>query len=397
MATGAGESPHPRVRVKPPRPPTSVWRAEDLARADVAAAELPVIRPDQVAPLVAGLDLWDIAPVRTAAGTPATVAGEDLWLALSAPATGDPWGRHDIARLRLIGHGPGGWRDLGHLFPDGASPGSREWAGTAVYDERDATLAVLYTAAGGRDATTPRLRQRIVATSARVVAEGGIIRCTGWRPHREVLAADGSIYASTDADHGELGFITAFRDPFPFRDPADGREWVVFAASRPDGVSTFAGAVGLAEVGAGGEHRLAAPLLYADGVNTELERPHLVMHDGRYHLFFSTQRHTFAPGVAGPTGLYGFFAPALTGPYAPLNGSGLVLANPAAEPLQAYSWLVLPDLRVVSFVDFHSLGGVTPLQLAADGVDALRRHFGGTLAPLQRLRIDGATAAIERG
>ncbi|MEQ9094125.1 MAG: glycoside hydrolase family 68 protein, partial [Miltoncostaeaceae bacterium] len=146
MATGAGESPHPRVRVKPPRPPTSVWRAEDLARADVAAAELPVIRPDQVAPLVAGLDLWDIAPVRTAAGTPATVAGEDLWLALSAPATGDPWGRHDIARLRLIGHGPGGWRDLGHLFPDGASPGSREWAGTAVYDERDATLAVLYTA-----------------------------------------------------------------------------------------------------------------------------------------------------------------------------------------------------------------------------------------------------------
>ena len=55
--------------------------------------------------------------------------------------------------------------------------------------------------------------------------------------------------------------------------------------------------------------------------------------------------------------LYGFVAPALAGPWEPVNGSGLVLRNPEAEPLQAYSWLVLPDLRVTSFVDCHSLAG----------------------------------------
>lgn len=373
--------------------PVSRWTPADLDRPAPPDVALPVLDAAATPRTLPGWDLWDPAPVRTPAGEPARIDGGELWQALSAPAAGDPGARHDIARLRLLAGAPGAWRDLGPLLPDGASLGSREWAASLVLDDDRGTLDVLYTAAGGRDGTLPRFTQRIVATSARAVRTGdGGLRLTDWTPHREVLGADGVLYDHTDADDGEPGFISAFRDPFPFRDPADGREWLLFAASAAGSASTFNGAVGLAAATGDGGYRLAPPLLRADGVTTELERPHVVVHGGRHHLFISTQARTFAPGVTGPTGLYGFVAPALAGPYRPLNGSGLVLRNPPAEPYQAYSWLVLPDLRVAAFVDMHSLGGRTPDDVTAAGPETARRHFGGTLAPFVRLRIDGDRA-----
>ena len=84
----------------------------------------------------------------------------------------------------------------------------------------------------------------------------------------------------------------------------------------------------------------------------------------------------------------------LLGPYEPLNGTGLVLRNPPAEPYQAYSWLVLPDLTVSAFVDAYALGGRHPDELEAAGEDAVRAHFGGTLAPMLRLALDGSNAAL---
>lgn len=323
------------------RPPTSAWRADDLRRPVPPGTALPVIGAEDVVRVVAGHDVWDIGPVRTPAGDPAMLEGAALWLALSAPAVGDPELRHDIARLRLMAHAPGGWSDLGPLFPDGTSLGSREWAASAVYDEALGALEVLYTAAGGRHAGTPRFTQRIAATTARVVRDDDAgIRCVDWTPHREVLGADGAMYERTDSEDGEPGFIKAFRDPFPFRDPADGREWLLFAGSRAGAASSFNGAVGLARATGEGGYRLEPPVLHAEGVNNELERPHVVVQDGAYYLFFSTQTGTFAPGVTGPTGLYGFVAPALLGPYVPLNGSGLVLRNPdgALAPIERV-WL----------------------------------------------------------
>ena len=71
-------------------------------------------------------------------------------------------------------------------------------------------------------------------------------------------------------------------------------------------------------------------------------------------------------------------APSLFGPWMPLNGTGLVAANPPAAPMQAYSWLVLPDLRVGSFVDRIP---------TSDG-----RDFGGMPAPEYRLILEGDRA-----
>ena len=74
-------------------------------------------------------------------GTPSVVQGRELWMALSAPAVGHPEDRHDVARLRLLATDGAAWSDLGPVFADGASPGSREWSGCAVR-HRDGTVSV---------------------------------------------------------------------------------------------------------------------------------------------------------------------------------------------------------------------------------------------------------------
>jgi levansucrase len=112
--------------------------------------------------------------------------------------------------------------------------------------------------------------------------------------------------------------------------------------------------IGAIEANASGEAvwSLRAPLIDATDMNNELERPHVVVHNGFYYMFWSTQQHVFAPScAASPTGLYGMVAASLSGEWRPLNGTGLVVANPHAAPRQAYSWLVLPALSVISFID----------------------------------------------
>ncbi len=389
--------------------PTSTWRIEDVAILDGGEAltpdrVAPLITADQVRPLVPGLDFWDLWPVREPSGSVATLCGRTVWCGLSAPREGDPGERHGLARIRLLLQAGDGWQDGGRLFGDGESAGSREWAGSVTYDPALERVFACYTAAGVRGEAELTFRQRVMGTSAPVRCVEGRPAVGPWQPHRELFAADGTRYQAAAEEHGVPGFIKAFRDPFRFDDPADSRSYLLFtgslAGARDPG---FNGLVGVARArgrdddGGPGDWELLDPLVTADGVNNEMERPHVVVHGGRYHLFVSTQARTFAPGVVGPTGLYGFVADSLLGPYEPLNGSGLVLRNPPAEPFQAYSWLVLGDLSVSSFVDSYDLRGVHPDELERQGPEPLRAHFGGTLAPPLRLTLDGTRAHLAPG
>ena len=344
--------------------------------AQIAAAplpELPVIGAEaRVAPRT---DLWDFWPVQDADGGVAPITGGELWFALSAAAAGDPVERHDRARLRLLHRTADSWRDLGNALPDGLSPGSREWSGSAVIDARGEVVTLYFTAAGRRGEERPTYEQRLFETRGRLRPDVGII---GWTPPVESVASDGVDYVVANQRDGAVGTIKAFRDPGYFCDPADGAEYLLFTASLARSVSAFNGAVGVARR-TEGRWCLAAPLVHADGLNNELERPHIVVAGGLYYLFWSTQASVFAPGIVAPTGLYGMVAEGLRGDWRPLNGSGLVAANSRAAPAQAYSWLVRADLRVGSFVDQPAPG---------------RAGFGGRPAPEFRLTLDGDRAAI---
>ena len=370
---------------------TTAWSAAMVAAiAEQPDAQAPVIDPAWVKPVLPGMDLWDLWPIQTPDGATATVDGGALFLVLSAPIMGDPEKRHAHARIRLMHHGIAGWRDLGVLLPDGHTPGSREWAGSAVLDE-NGQLTVYFTAAGRRGEPVITFAQRVYETNCRLTIDKRRIELTQWSAPRECFAPDGIVYTREMTGGGLIGTIKAFRDPGYFRDPADAREYLLFTGSLAASASPWNGAIGLARRDADRKWAPLPPLITADGVNNELERPHMLVRDGLYYVFWSTQRKVFAAnGPSGPTGLYGMAADRIEGPWRPLNETGLVLANPAAAPFQAFSWLVMADLGIVSFTD------IVGLDRAPQDAAEARAHFGGTPAPKLQLAVKGDRAWIDR-
>jgi len=223
-------------------------------------------------------------------------------------------------------------------------------------------------------------------------------RFVDWSDHVEILQPDPERYDTADQSSGEPGFIKAFRDPFPFVDPASGEQYLFFTGSLSPASSDtdFNGAVGVARHcgDALDDWDLLDPVITADGVNNELERPHVVVHHGLYYLFISTQSRTFHPDVSAPTGLYGFVADDVLGPYRPLNEHGTVFVNPPSRPRQTYSWLVLNDLSVVGFVDAYGFDANTEELVLTDRRDVRRAEFGGTFSPTVHIRLDRDRARL---
>lgn len=374
----------------------SQWTAAQMASlATAARPEAPIIGRDDLLRAIAGLTLWDIWPVQHDNGSVAAVAGGHLWVVLSAPRRADPDARHNEARLRLLHCVDDQWHDCGDLLPDGFSPGSREWSGSTRLDADSGAVTLWFTATGRRGETANSYEQRLFHATGKLDLTGPQPRVTQWQDLTQSVVSDGRLYADVATNAPIGGLIKGFRDPYWFRDPADNKGYLLFTGSAPDGADAvnYDGVIGIAAADddAGLTFALRAPLVDASGLAHELELPHLIVRDGLYYLFWSTQAHVFAPdGPRGPTGLYGMVAPSLFGPYQPLNGSGLVLANPQSEPRQAYGWKVLPSLEVISFVDFWGLNGAD-----IDADPALRaRHFGGTIAPMVTIAVEGATTRI---
>jgi levansucrase len=347
----------------------------------IAGSEIERVAPD--------LDIWDAWPVQDDDGSPSQIApGETLWMALGSPQFVDPDERHSHARIHLLHHAEGSWHHLGPVMPEGFSPGSREWSGSALLGHDGRTLTLFFTATGRRDEAELTFEQRLFSAQATLVGSDENWTFKDWRDLREIVKRDPDYYMASDAGTGKVGTIKAFRDPAYFRDPADGRRLLFFAGSGAKTTNEFNGVIGAITASADGEPEwlLLPPVIDATGVNNELERPHVVLHDGLYYLFWSTQSHVFAPThTFAPTGLYGMVASSLGGEWRPLNGTGLVFANPEAAPRQAYSWLVLPDLSVISFIDDWGRGRDA----------AGPRRFGATFAPVLRLRLTGETAALD--
>lgn len=359
----------------------TAWRPDFLCH----AALIPRIVGADVVPLIAGMDLWDCWPLARTDGQTATLDGREMWFFLSAPRQWDAALRHGEARIRMLSVGADGWRDHGAALPDTLRRGSREWAGSAVLDDDGETVTLFFTAAGRRGEPDITFEQRIFAAQGRV--QGGVI--ADWQVPVELIRADGFRYAvANEAEEPAPGMLKAFRDPFHFRDPATGTDHLVFTASAGWADDRHRGVIGLA-TRYGPHWVLDDPLIDAVGVNNELERPQLMVRAGTYYLLWSTQAHTFSPrAAAGPTGLYGMFAPALRGPWRPLNGSGLVAANPPGARSQSYSWSITGTDEVWSFIDRHEAAP----PFAGQGPQSV--PFAGTLAPAFQLRFEGDRVQI---
>lgn len=362
------------------------WTGDHIDAIGAASdARTAILRDGDFAPIAPNLGVWDAWPVQDETGRPIRLAGgRQLWMTLGAPRFPDPDERHGHARIHLILRSGADWRDLGPAMPDGFSPGSREWSGSAVASPDLATVTLYFTAAGRRGEPAITFEQRLFSAAATLDLSHEVPRLHDWRGLDEIVMLDPEHYMSTSDGPAEVGKIKAFRDPAFFHDPTGQDDYLFFAGSLAGSRSAYNGVIGIARRPAGERGwSLLPPIVSADSLNNELERPHVIFHDGLYYLFWSTQRHVFEPsGPTGPTGLYAMVSDALLTGWRPVNRTGLVFANPDEAPAQAYSWFVLPDLSVTSFVD--------------DWGDDTGRNFGGTFAPFVHLRLAGDKIGIAR-
>jgi levansucrase len=332
----------------------------------------------------------------------------------------------------------GGWIYGGHVFPEGATAAlfagqtftqQAEWSGCArIYD--DNRLVLFYTDVAfnrgvdeeGNPVDLTPADARIALSEGRIFADDERVWLTGFEEQVELLRPDGKWY-----QNGEQNNYYNFRDPYVFVDPAyPGRTFMVFegntavergsksctredlgyqegdpAAESLDAVNDSEAVLHQANVGlaeADNEEltrwHFLPPILSANCVNDQTERPQIYVQDGKRYLFIISHRATFGAGVDGPDGLYGFVGDGIRSDYQPLNQSGLVLGNPTdlttphgtsanilpnenPNAYQAYSHFVMPGGYVQSFID------------------AVGERRGGSFAPTVRLLIDGERTELD--
>jgi levansucrase len=399
------------------------WTREQVSKIELNQDNtLPYTDVSELEKFTSDYHVWDSWPLTDRDGNIASVKGWKVLFALSAPNDVLPGKVHDIATIRYFYSKNGkDWTLGGTLFPEGASLGSREWAGSAMMD--DGKIHAFYTATGHRGQEPLTFEQRLAMATGDIVADSNGVRFENWGDHKVILEPDGNYYQTREqAQQGEGGGY-AFRDPMWFKDPKTDKEYILFEGNSggaagertfkqeyagsteytsenpvPAGAVHANGNIGIAEVvdGDPSNLKMLPPLLEANYVNEELERPHIVVKDNQYYLFTDSHINKYAEGLQGPEGLYGFVSDTLIGGYEPLNESGLVLANPPENPYQAYSWLVLPNLNVVGFAHFGDLGDMSIGDVGNQSPEFQFEHFGGTLPPTVKLSIkDDSTKIVK--
>lgn len=387
----------------------SVWTRQDV---EGLVQDTPVTLPLMIhppEPFEEGIYVWDAWPVRNPDGSVAVIDDWVVMVGLSAELDEiDETGLEffTLSTWRYWYTRDGEWRPGGIVFPRDEALGSRQWAGSTFYDPDAQTVTFYYTATGSLDAESieadmperrvsihneaagrPVVEQRLALVTASVAASDDGISFADFGEHEMIAEADGIWYDTIDTYlAGEA--VYGFRDPEYMVDPYTGREHVLFTANAAGVRGPYNGVVGMATRTDDGDWQLEPPLIVSMGVNSQLERPHVVYRDDGAYLFFSTHDFTFSPEVYGPRGLYGFKSAtgSLRGRWTPLNQHGLVAANPAESPAQVYSFLVLPDGLVMSYLNETYGFELNP--------DNEPRTYVGAPAPMFRIRMEGEIATV---
>jgi len=331
----------------------------------------------------------------------------------------------------------GGWIYGGHLIPEGAQEQvfagttytiTAEWSGSMrLLDPTSNQVSLFYTdMAFNRDASgqdiTPS--QAVITQSlGQIHADFTHVWFTGFTKHTPLLRPDGVLY-----QNGAQNPYYNFRDPFTFEDPQHpGVNYMVFEgntagqrgvanctaedlgyrANDPhaetvqqvldSGAYYQKAAIGLAvaQDSSLSKWKFLPPLISANCVNDQTERPQMYIKDGKYYIFTISHRTTYAAGVDGPDGVYGFVGNGIRSDFQPMNyGSGLMLGNPTdlneaagtdydanqnqnPRAFQSYSHYVMPDGLVESFID------------------TVEGRRGGALSPTVKVRIRGDASIVD--
>lgn len=392
--------------------------------------------------------VWDTWPLTDASGNQYSYNGWEVIFCLTADKNAG-YGfddRHTHAKIgyfyrragipAFLRPPAGGWTYGGNLFPDGSSEtiyagqaytDNAQWSGSSRIQTLggDGIMTFYTDMAFNRDSSGGNItppQATISLTKGHIHADATHVWFTGFEQHTPLLQPDGTYYQT-----GAQNQYFSFRDPYTFKDPANpSKTFMVFEgnsagirgqtpcdasdlgyqsgdkyAETVDQVNGSGAIFQRANIGLAvatnddlTQWKFLPPLISANCVNDQTERPQMYIKNGNYYLLTISHRTTFAAGMDGPDGEYGFYGKGIRSDWVPLNNSsGLMLANPtdlntaagadwAPNPqqnpnaFQSYSHYLMPDGKIESFID------------------TVGNRRGGTLSPTVQVYINGPNTSL---
>ncbi|MDF2611321.1 MAG: levansucrase [Lachnospiraceae bacterium] len=347
------------------------------------------------------LDVWDSWPLQNADGTVANYKGYNLVFALA----GDPSNVNDTS-IYLFYQKVGetsidSWKNAGRVFKDSDKFDAndpiliyqtQEWSGSATLTS-DGEVRLFYTDFSGAPEDGGSGYGKQTLTTAQVnfsQSDGDTLKIEGVEDHKSIFdGGDGTIYQNVQQFIDEGAYLTmdnhTLRDPHYVED--NGHKYLVFEANTGTDVgyqgedslynrsyydgshvfftnelskllegpkkveATYAnGALGIVELNDDYTlKKVMKPLITSNTVTDEIERANVFKLDGKWYLFTDSRGSKMTIDGIGAEDIYmlGYVSDSLTGPYKPLNGSGLVLhldLNPA-DLTFTYSHFAIPQAQ----------------------------------------------------
>ncbi|QGQ44168.1 glycoside hydrolase family 68 protein [Metabacillus sediminilitoris] len=321
------------------------------------------------------LDVWDTWPLQNADGTVANYNGYQIVFGLA----GDPdrgWDTFIYMFYKKIGDtGIDSWKNAGRVFKDtdkfkSDDPVLRnqaeEWSGSATLTE-DGKVRLFYTNRHGWDPAHNFYGKQTLTTAQINVSEQGsnTLKVDGIEDHKSIFDGDEKFYQTVEQafGNGDYSDNHTLRDPHYIEE--NGHKYLVFEANtgtetgyqgeeslfnkayyggsdvffqnekskllqspKKDLAQISNGALGIIEIN--DDYTLKSvmkPLVASNTVTDEIERPNIFKKDGKWYLFTSSRGSKMTIDGIDNEDIYllGYVSDSLTGPYKPLNKTGLVL------------------------------------------------------------------------
>lgn len=338
------------------------------------------------------LDVWDSWPVQNpTTGKVSNWNGYHLVMAMmGVPNQND---NHVYLLYNKYGDNElSHWKNAGPIFGYNATAVSQEWSGSSLVNP-DGSLQVFYTQVDTSDNYLNH--QKLASATLNLAEKDGEVVISSVENNHVLFEGDGYYYQSynqwratnTGADN------IALRDPHVIEE-ADGSRYLAFEAAT--GIQNYQGynqifnwknyggdtaqnlkdffrllsdedmksratwanaAIGLLKLSDNGKNptvsELYTPLITANMVSDEIERPDIVKIGDKYYLFADTRLNRGSNddawqkanlAVGDNVAMVGYVSDRLTGGYVPLNNSGVVLTSsvPANWRTATYSYYAVP-------------------------------------------------------
>ncbi|AWB44390.1 glycoside hydrolase 68 family protein [Paenibacillus sp. CAA11] len=321
------------------------------------------------------LDVWDTWPLQNADGTVANYHGYQIVFGLA----GDPkrgWDTFIYMFYKKTGDNSiNAWKNAGRVFKDTdknvpndtiLNKQAEEWSGSATLTN-DGHIRLFYTNRQGWDPANGFYGKQTLTTAQVNTSESqsNVLKVDGVEDFKSIFDGDGKMYQTVDQafSDGDFSDNHTLRDPHYVED--NGHKYLVFEAntgtetgyqgedsfnnrafydgstkffrdekekllqsSSKKSISLANGALGIIELN--DDYTLKnvmKPLIASNTVTDEIERANVFKLNGKWYLFTDTRgAKMFVDGI-GAKDIYmlGYVSNSLTGPYKPLNGTGLVL------------------------------------------------------------------------